>query len=85
MECVDLSAAHGLKSLGGEAFLGCKVLRRVVLNDGLETIGEKCFYGSGLERLSVPKSVRDIGARAFCGSHLCSLVFEEGSRLSHVG
>ena len=43
LEQADLSAAHGLKTLGEGAFCSCRKLKRVMLSDGLETIGSKCF------------------------------------------
>ena len=45
-----------------------------------------CFDGCGLEEVTVPKSVRSIENFAFNGcGNLCSLAFEEGSQLVHVG
>ena len=52
----------------------------------LETIGRNCFENSGLEEITIPKSVRTIKDSAFkrC-RHLRFVTFEEGSRLAHVG
>ena len=62
---MDLSAAHGLKSISVSAFFSCKALKQVLLNEGLETIGKYSFADCGLERLFVPGSVRFIGSSAF--------------------
>ena len=52
----------------------------------LETIGRNCFENSGLEEMTIPKSVRTIENGTFKScKHLRSLTFEEGSRLAHVG
>ena len=61
LKYVDLSAAHGLKSISVSAFFSCKALKQVLLNEGLETIGKYSFTDCGLERLFVPGSVRFIG------------------------
>ena len=45
----DLSAAHDLKAVGDNAFSSCKALIYVLLNDGLERIGSRCFEKSGLK------------------------------------
>ena len=37
----------------------------MLLNEGLETIGESCFEFSGLEEATIPGSVRNIGRMAF--------------------
>lgn len=70
LECADLSAARGLKCIGAGAFSKCRELRRALLNEGLETIGNGCFEFSGLEEATIPGSVRDIGRKAFCFTHL---------------
>ena len=61
LEHADLSTAHGLKVIGCKTFTSCKALKHVLLNDGLETIGEECFFESGLEEVIIPGSVRSIG------------------------
>ena len=48
------------------AFENCKNLRDIKLPDGLTYIGKRCFYGSGLESVTIPPSVRAIGPYAFC-------------------
>ena len=61
LEHADLSAARGLKVIGCKTFTSCKALKHVLLNDGLETIGEECFNESGLEEVTIPGNVRNIG------------------------
>ena len=65
LESVDLRAAHNLKELAEETFEQCEKLRQVLLNDGLETIGPRCFVDSALEEVVVPNSVRRVGDGAF--------------------
>ena len=42
-------------------------LTSVRLNEGLETLEERCFAHSGLRRLVLPASVKSVGPEAFCG------------------
>ena len=46
-------------------FYGCKNLRRVVLPEGLYEIGIGAFSESGVKRVDLPSSTREIGAEAF--------------------
>lgn len=43
------------------AFAGCNSLKKIQLPDGLERIGQYAFAWSGIEKLSIPKSVTHIG------------------------
>ena len=61
----DLSAAHGLKCLASQAFMWCRNLRRVLLNDGLEIIRGQCFNSCGMEEIAIPSSVRQVDFYAF--------------------
>ena len=47
----------------------------MLLNDGLETIGEKCFAESEFKMVSIPNSVRRIGRHAFRISALTQVRF----------
>ena len=51
-----------LKALGSDAFRDCPKLKRVALADGsaLERIESDCFYKSGLEEITLPKSLKRI-------------------------
>ena len=54
-----------LKRIEYSAFRDCKELKKVLLPDGLEVICMRCFAGSCLEELVLPKSVKMIGPLAF--------------------
>ena len=62
------------------AFLFCKSLRQVVLNEGLETIGGCSFPKcETLERITLPSTVTEIGSNAFnCCSNLKEVVLNDG-------
>ena len=43
------------------AFAECTSLKQIKLPSGLKSIGGQCFFGSGLESLSIPNTVSDLG------------------------
>lgn len=64
-ESVEISAS--VKEIGMCAFRSCKNLTRVVFAEGsrLERIRTDCFYGAGIEGVTIPKGVEEIQERAF--------------------
>lgn len=46
-------------------FWNCKALKRISLPSGLKKIGNAAFYGSGLEKITIPASVTEIDDWAF--------------------
>ena len=58
----------------------------MVVPDGVERIGNHWFCEAEIERITIPASVREIGADAFfeC-KKLKDVIFEEGSRLEKIG
>ena len=61
LERVELPAQ--LRCIGDDAFSFCPNLRSAQLPEGLESIGARAFFGSALETITIPKSVRRIGER----------------------
>ena len=59
-------------------------LKNLLLPEGLKTIGEDCFWNSGLEEIIFPASVKEVGARAFykCEHLRRVLLGEELEKLS---
>lgn len=58
------------KAIGKFAFAGCNSIRRVVMEDGIETIGTGAFsHCRNLQNVRIPDTVTEIGANAFyaCG------------------
>ena len=64
---MTFAAPVQLKTLEKDAFRSCHFLASATLNEGLEEVGEGCFRMAGLEEVTLPKSVKTIGRRAFCG------------------
>ena len=54
--------------------------KEIHLPDTLESIGEWAFRDcAGLERLVIPKSVKEIGAESFLGCSNLTIIAEKGS------
>ena len=54
--------------------------KEVVIPDETERVGNHWFWGNDVESVTVPASVREIGADAFCNcKSLKSVTFAEGS------
>ena len=53
------------RNIEGKAFANCRGLKKVMLPEGLESIGEVCFEESRLEEIIIPKSVQKIDEHAF--------------------
>lgn len=55
-------------------------------NGVLETIGDRAFWRTAVQSVSIPKSVKTVGAESFADNQqLTSLVFAEGGMLESVG
>ena len=93
--CRKLKSIHipsTVTNIGGWCFQECSGLEEVTFADDskLETIAVRTFnnpglYGSGLKKITIPKSVKYIqeGAFFWCGG-LKSVIFEPGSELTTV-
>ena len=81
---VTLSANSKLKTIGMEAFRYCYHLTAINLPGKLETIDELAFANTGLEVVTVPKSVSTLGngAFAYC-SDLTAVTVENGNSVYH--
>lgn len=82
---IDLSGCPRLESIGELAFYSCEAVERLVLNEGLKTIGAMAFYHNNVVTdLVIPSSVTSIGNYAFMlFLALKSVTFNEG--LEEIG
>jgi len=64
LECINFPST--LVEIKDYAFKNCRQLKKLVLNEGLHTIGYESFYGCGIENINFPSTVTDIGDSAFC-------------------
>lgn len=56
---------EGCTEIAADAFKGMRTLRRITLPEGLERIGQRAFYHSGLVRIELPRGLRHIETGAF--------------------
>ena len=63
LQSVDLSSK--LTEIGTDAFSGCERLYSVVLPCSLKTVKQRAFFDCGLEDITVPAAVTEIGRYAF--------------------
>lgn len=63
----EFVAPGSLKEIGNRVFMGCKELRTVKLNEGLESLGEGAFRDSGTEDVRLPSSLRTMSENVFAG------------------
>ncbi|WP_181817798.1 leucine-rich repeat domain-containing protein, partial [Metamycoplasma hominis] len=54
-----------VKEIGESAFSDCKNLKEVILNEGLEKIGDSAFSKTNIKSITIPDSVKEIGSLAF--------------------
>ena len=80
----DYRVPEGCREIAADAFKGMRTLRRLTLPEGLELIGERAFYHSGLMRLALPEGLREVGPGAFALCPMLSAV-EFPSTLRSIG
>lgn len=82
-----LTVPSNIKSIGDYAFannVGTSIderyLKEVILEEGVETIGQGAFYNSGLVSVTIPKSIKSIGKYAFGSNWEISTVHYNGTK-----
>ena len=73
-----------VRAIKDEAFYNRWQLTTVILNDGLEEIGERAFTHTSLTRIDVPRSVKKIKYGAFYDCFLLTIV-KLGEGLEEIG
>lgn len=69
-----------IKKLGNKAFLQCQLTSIEFEGEGLESIGDQCFWMSDLPTITIPASVTHIGEGAFFDDNMASFSVAEGSK-----
>lgn len=68
---------ESVRTIERKAFYKCIGLTTVIIPDGVTAISHQCFYMSGLESVTIPRSVESIGYSAFNGcSYLSAINFK---------
>ena len=80
--CKEIEEVHfisPLPSVGDECCNNCKNLKRVSFEPSVKYIGRMAFSYSGLERVTIPGTVKKIGDGAFQGcENLREIIIEDG-------
>ncbi len=66
--CVSLDSvcfSSSVSEIAPMTFWGCASLESVVLPETVRSIGKEAFAGSGVKRIDIPRSVKEIGDGAF--------------------
>lgn len=75
----EFKVPDSVKEIGGMAFSGAYKLKKIILNDGLESISYHAFENcTGLTELTLPASVKDV-YDGFSGSSLEKINVDENS------
>ena len=53
------------KNIGASAFYGCISITKIILHDGLETIGSMAFAYTKIKVLDIPESTKEIYTNCF--------------------
>lgn len=76
LESVTLSVS--IETIGEDAFYNSSLRSIKIPYGNLKSIPEKVFYCSRLESIHLPKSVKEIGVRAFAGNNYLKSVITDG-------
>ena len=72
--------------VGGVHVWDLRELKNVIIPEGAEKIGNRWFYGCGIESVEISASVREICYEAFRNcKNMKRIVFAEGSQLEKIG
>lgn len=65
LEGFDTTKDGVLTEIGDYAFYGCTNLNSITMSEGLKSVGNSAFDGSGLKAVTMPNSLTSIGSAAF--------------------
>lgn len=71
-----------IKVIGAYAFASCPNLDTLVLEEGVETIEDWAFISCGINKISLPTTLKSIGNNSFLGNEIKSVVEEFMTKLS---
>ncbi len=74
----EVTLPKNLTEIPAEAFARCTALTYVEIPGGVEYIGDDAFTHSGLEKIVLPESLKEIGGKAFQSTRLTSAELPDG-------
>ena len=84
-----LTFPRSVEHVGAGAFCGCRHLRRVILNEGLTTIGDAkgrgAFQNTALEKIALPATMKYLGCSSFRNCRRLGKVTFRGKCLESIG
>ena len=63
----EVDIPETVKTVGSEAFMNCENLKKATLHEGLTTLGYDTFYGTAVEEVYIPSTLKN-GKSAFYGA-----------------
>ena len=75
----SISIPGSVTTIGERAFENCSELRTINLSDGISEIEAMAFIGTGINSITIPKSVLHIGNNPFTDTDLTSIIVEQGN------
>lgn len=74
-QLTDIEFGSCIKKIGFNAFGECKNLSRINLdNTHIRVLNDLCFWGTSLENISFPKSLREIKSMIVLGTKIVSII-----------
>ncbi|MGN0235052.1 MAG: leucine-rich repeat protein, partial [Paludibacteraceae bacterium] len=81
-DLASVSMPAQLVTIGKCAFMGCKNLKKVVFNEGLETIEDTCFMSTIIDTLQTPTTLISIGQYSFrSNKSMKKIILNEGLQI----
>ncbi len=72
----EVKIGSGIRNTGSYTFRDCDNLESVIFSDGLEIVGYEAFFNTSVKALTLPKSIKQLGVRAFNLEKLEKIVYE---------
>ena len=73
----EIKIPSSIERIGKQAFLNCYYLQFLRISDGVKTIGDGAFAFCGMNSVTLPKSLEDLGAEAFKQNYLKTITLSD--------
>lgn len=80
----EVKLPSSIERIENTAFMNCYHLQYINLPDGIKTIGDGAFTNCGMNSVTLPKSLEELGARAFMGNYYKTITISDRlKRIKH--